>query len=74
MTTGDTMNWQPIETAPKDGTEVVLWCSNRNTFTHRAKWKNNMWHEWAPGAFDQMDWFRLESYEHPSHWFIITPP
>ena len=27
------MNWLPIESAPKDGTEVVLWCPGRHGYS-----------------------------------------
>jgi len=68
------MEWQPIETAPKDGTEIVLWCENCNSLIHQAKWIRDNWREYRIGGFDCMDWYQLEPYEKPSHWMIIIPP
>lgn len=41
------MNWQPIESAPKDGTRLILWCeygcvlgfAHRTPKTRRLSWR-----------------------------------
>lgn len=68
------MNWQPIETAPKDGTEIVLWCSRREQLIHPAKWFKNKWCEYTIDDFDSMGWQSLKVYDEPTHWFQIIPP
>jgi hypothetical protein len=62
------MEWQPIETAPKDGTAVLLWLSGDAAFF-----------DWmVVGSYDGDDagWndgitmFRLE----PTHWMPLPRP
>jgi hypothetical protein len=53
--------WQPIETAPKDGTKVLLWAQEK-------------WHE---GIFEGGRWCKPEGYpfiEDPTHWAIPAEP
>lgn len=38
-------NWQPIETAPKDGTRVLLWCAAERV-AHIAKWYTERIERW----------------------------
>ncbi len=59
------MNWQPIETAPKDGTQVLLWIGG-----HSEPWAQT-------GFFEGGYW--LDSYEgidlsSPTHWMPLPPP
>lgn len=68
------MQWQPIDTAPKDGTEIVLWCEKSKSMLLQCKWKHNEWHELKLNDFDVMSWSSLESYEMPTHWMKIVPP
>lgn len=60
------MNWQPIETAPRDGTVVLTWARHRpNRFA-------------ALGHFDANcgDWVSDGNlYLEPTHWMPMpTPP
>lgn len=70
-----TRGWQPIETAPKDGTFVHLW------FPHNGTSLSDLcltcrWRERRDGSFG---WFsqnggRSFLMENPSHWSAIEPP
>lgn len=69
------MEWQIIETAPKDGTRIDLW---------NASWRESgepiqgRWDKW------ENDWVadppligtlgRAVSWEDPTHWRPLTPP
>ena len=64
------MNWKPIETAPKDGTLVLVWDSTDYAYTayysrSRRTWVNEQRSdlpEYGP------------KYWHPTHWMPIPPP
>ena len=87
---GDDMEWQPIETAPKDHSELlgwredcgvmmIRWTAPIDFMTEReleaASTDDNDWME-------QEDWFyadfvrggRLEGDEVPTHWMPLPPP
>jgi hypothetical protein len=59
------MNWQPIETAPKDGTDILLW-DGEDVISCR----------WLDGAW--VDSWGLMKYETPSepatHWMPWPEP
>lgn len=66
------MNWQPIDTAPKDGRLVMAW---------REGWTNPSWVRWVfndrtQTTFwnDSEEWdeYELES-EPPTHWIELPP-
>ena len=66
------MKWEPIETAPKDGTAIMLWTSmaKRPVFCRWSiagsddGWWSTMWGDEASGNV------RLDSY---THWQPIPP-
>ena len=59
------MNWQPIETAPRDGTEILLWEQEFDLY--------------AVGIFSelQQEWIGWEEWSepmNPSHWMPLPEP
>jgi hypothetical protein len=61
------MNWQPIETAPKDGTEICGWVGSG----YEGGWVQLAWYK-ANGLAAWRDWDQ-EVWE-PTHWLPIEPP
>lgn len=63
------MQWQPIETAPKDGTEI--WSYNGKQ--GRMKWSEGqdwgLW-IWADELLSDVD----PDAEQPTHWMPLQPP
>ena len=61
------MEWQPIETAPKDGTPVLGY---RDGDMATVEWRAT-WGEWVlavPGAYAEDDDWK------PSHWMPLPNP
>lgn len=54
--------WRPIETAPKDGTEILVWLSWGDY--EITLWENDRW-TWED---------RLSSQPEPTHWMPLPPP
>lgn len=71
-----TTGWAPIESAPKDGKHLVLWCASAERMIMEAAWSmtKGEWREWGIDGFGNMEWVRLEPYEIPTHWIRIVPP
>ena len=68
-------DWQPIETAPKDGTNILAWpCSDGwgdEYFPYVVQWVDaNEYHEgmWREAAGEKYDWFN------PTHWMPLPEP
>ena len=65
------MNWQPIETAPKDGTWVLL---GLNLYDPRSITQVVV-SRWYPddGKWDMLGWVttRCEYFPEPTHWSHI---
>lgn len=60
--------WQPIETAPKDGTMVLIWRKLEKGIggdfpAHAAvdEWRGNSWYRTRPG-------------QQPTHWMPLPSP
>ena len=79
-------DWQPIETAPRDGTRVMLW----RGFADLGKWSEMVIAEWHHGAWcwpdpgknptthgEWTDCDLIEGYEDakkPTHWMPLPAP
>lgn len=69
------MKWQPIATAPKDGTEIIIWRACRLTPQHPnprqvtiASWRNT-------NHCDSFTWRSiLGAWEKPTHWMRLPKP
>lgn len=71
------MEWQSIDSAPKDGRSIVLWCENSQTLLLDMIWHKGNWYEWRAGQCDEIDaedYFPIHPEDIPSHWFEIIPP
>lgn len=69
--------WQPIETAPKDGTEVILWFPFKDIAINghygevsEGDWEtgNRTWMEWL--VADEL-WFQEDPSQAPTHWMPL---
>lgn len=62
--------WQPIETAPKDGTRVILFDAQREPKEMIARWKADAW--WGdPTPSGKSTVWRDDT---GAHWQPIPPP
>jgi hypothetical protein len=60
--------WQTIETAPKDGTHITLYETDRGAF-------EGWWHDAWPRACEEYWMDHADSDPEPTHWRpLITPP
>ena len=84
---GQRDRWLPIESAPKDGTEILAWRDDAGAFM--VRWcapidfaTDRELEEIDEATAEAEDWFcadfcvghRLEGSEVPTHWQPITPP
>lgn len=72
------MDWQPIETAPKDGTEIDVWAKNADG--HQRRITDVCWSrmgDWDGTDFDGWTGMYPErfcaKYE-PTHWMPLPEP
>jgi hypothetical protein len=68
------MNWQTMETAPKDGREIVLWCEDAQLLVHAATWERNRWYEIYIDEVEGETWRTIDPSATPSHWLELIPP
>lgn len=81
------MNWQPIETAPRDGTPILIWQPDADAyFGPRNSWRNK--HADPMQYFDDARWAigywrpwpnggwgnRNATVVNPTHWMPLPPP
>jgi hypothetical protein len=69
--------WQPIETAPKDGTVILLW-SRYASHPTTAAWEGDRWVCQADGhsAIESQSDFgtTYREFDVPSHWRPLPAP
>jgi hypothetical protein len=64
-----TADWQPIETAPKDGGNVMLWCVDLVGGNGRVA--TGSWHYTYDGSW----WdYHMEYTLNPTHWMPLPAP
>lgn len=67
------MTWQPIETAPKDGTSVILAAVRDGKYVvGEGLWEGDAWwwaNEWGDYNTDQ-----IEMYRQVTHWMPLPDP
>lgn len=60
--------WTPIQSAPKDGTEIDVWTTSYGRVTN-AKWHKGHWCAWGYAEFDNNTWGRLNTVL--THWMPV---
>lgn len=74
--------WRPIETAPRDGTTVLLWGIWAGEINGLSNWPTIDIGEWRGGKSDFLgdDWWQLvtgdayAAWMRPTHWRPLPPP
>ena len=61
--------WQPIETAPKDGTQILVMGKKRQFV---ARFENNHWLHWK--NLKARYWDMKSHFINPTHWKPLGPP
>lgn len=86
MTNAPDMTWQPIETAPKDGSAILVmqnnWPGCKNGVAESCNGHNTYVSEWWPGENNEKgDWMLyIDSVEEPrlpiipTHWMPLPQP
>tara|TARA_R110000822_G_C14902790_1_gene449209 strand:+ start:211 stop:399 length:189 start_codon:yes stop_codon:yes gene_type:complete len=59
------MEWQPIETAPKDKTQVLVWRQYEYSYDHLL-----FGIDWFEGG----EWQKSRKYMQPTHWMPLPEP
>ena len=83
----DAARWQPIETAPRDGTEILVFYQKAGVdFVHIAFWDDgDMWeHQGFASQGEVTGWWsyvensvsqhKLDGYDEPTHWMPFNGP
>ena|SRR3990167_3521283 len=81
--------WQPIETAPKDGTEILVYYEFATVpIVHIARWDDDRFDQWEGERFaskaDKIGWWsyvetsvsqhKLDEFNTPTHWMPLPAP
>lgn len=65
--------WQPIETAPKDGRKILLWCPTLNNMI-QAQWRvHDMGGEWVD-IWNNDPIEDMQGVAYPTHWMPLPNP
>ncbi|WGR59952.1 DUF551 domain-containing protein [Paracoccus ferrooxidans] len=65
-------DWQPIETAPRDGTKIDLW-TGYNERIADSMWLNGRgWVFWGTDGFESPGWEKV--FPAPTHWMPLPQP
>lgn len=66
------MEWQPIETAPKDGTDIIAYFPDAYEKIDIVRWEQNQYHgdSWAYARCVD----GLQTSENATHWMPLPPP
>lgn len=71
------MEWQPIETAPKDGTHIDLWAkcwrAEADDFIY-ARFPSCKWAEWTGCTNRAPCWTGLDNGWRATHWMPLPEP
>lgn len=74
----ETMGWQPIETAPKDGTIFDVWlgdadASDLDFYCDRGTRRSPSW-QWWGDKFRPAAGLKLLTFVQPTHWIPLPDP
>lgn len=68
----DPAGWRPIETAPRNGTRVLVW-RPRESDDHVAHAGVDHWRDDNAGG-GSGSWYRSRRYQQPTHWMPLPAP
>lgn len=68
------MKWEPIETAPKNGTVVDLWIAAEGCQFRAPDFKfcNGRWE--GKTSDEPLKWHYMNARMHPTHWMLPPEP
>jgi len=76
--------WQPIETAPKDGTQILLWNGAHRFLAYWDKDFSSSWDEereisipvgaWTDGTVASWGYEENNQIKEPTHWMPLPEP
>jgi len=66
------MTWEPIDTAPKDGSVVAVWNANQPDIVRYARW--GLSRSTMPTSGCWLSRSRCPLTHLPTHWISLAPP
>ena len=74
--------WQPIETAPRDGTWFVIYCAGEEDSYEIGRYEPLMGHDFVEagrGLYRKVDkelyeWTGFNNFHCATHWLPLPPP